>query len=69
VPVAELNVKVKKRCCKSSTRCKRCPVVAKRLEAAGMAERTGKRTWIYRARKKALKAARRRRGPRAALKL
>ena len=36
----------KKRCCKSGTRCKRCPVVCKRLEQSGMAERQGKRTWL-----------------------
>jgi hypothetical protein len=66
---SQLNIKVKKRCCKSSPRCKRCPVVARRLESAGLAERTGKRTWIYRARKKTLKAARRRKGPRATLKV
>jgi hypothetical protein len=30
-------VKAKKGCCKSSPRCKRCPVVCKRLEKAGVA--------------------------------
>ena len=29
--------KAKKGCCKSSPRCKRCPVVCKRLEKAGVA--------------------------------
>jgi hypothetical protein len=53
------EVKVKKRCCKSDPRCKRCPVVAKRLASAGMAERTGPRTFVVDAPKKALKRARR----------
>ena len=39
-------IKPKKRCCKSRPRCKKCPVVCKRLVNAGLAE------------KKALKAAR-----------
>ncbi len=30
-------IKAKKGCCKSSPRCKRCPVVCKRLEKAGVA--------------------------------
>lgn len=34
-------VKPKKRCCKSGPRCKRCPVVLKRLEQRGYAERRG----------------------------
>jgi hypothetical protein len=37
-PVAKL-VKTKKRCCKNNPRCKRCPVVCKRLETQGLAER------------------------------
>ena len=37
-PVAKL-VKTKKRCCKSGPRCKQCPVVCKRLEKQGLAER------------------------------
>jgi hypothetical protein len=53
------EVTVKKRCCKSDPRCKRCPVVAKRLSAVGMAERTGPRTYVIDATKKALKRARR----------
>jgi hypothetical protein len=40
------EVKAKKRCCKSGPRCKKCPVVLKRLELAGVAERTGKRTYV-----------------------
>jgi hypothetical protein len=53
------EVTVKKRCCKSDPRCKRCPVVAKRLSAVGMAERTGKRTYFFDASKKSVKRARR----------
>lgn len=36
-------IKAKKRCCKDKPRCKRCPVVCKRLEKAGLAERVSKR--------------------------
>ena len=32
-------VKPKRRCCKDRPRCKTCPVVLKRLETAGLAER------------------------------
>jgi hypothetical protein len=32
-------IKPKKACCKSSPRCKRCPVVCKRLVSQGLAER------------------------------
>ncbi len=32
-------VKPKKRCCRSDPRCKRCPVVAKRLVKRGLAKR------------------------------
>ena len=56
---AARQVKVKKRCCKSAPRCRRCPVVAKRLAAAGLAERTGKRTYRVDAPKKAIRRARR----------
>jgi hypothetical protein len=35
----KLLFKPKKACCKSSPRCKRCPVVAKRLVKQGLAER------------------------------
>jgi hypothetical protein len=38
-------VKTKKRCCKDSPRCKRCPVVFERLSRAGLAERQSKRTY------------------------
>ena len=33
------RVKPKKKCCKSGPRCKKCPVVCKRLEKAGLAAR------------------------------
>jgi hypothetical protein len=36
------KVKPKARCCQSRPRCKRCPVVLKRLERAGLATRKGK---------------------------
>jgi len=35
----KLEVKPKKGCCKSSPRCKRCPVVTKRLVMRGLAKR------------------------------
>ena len=56
------RVKTKSKCCKSGPRCKRCPVVYKRLEAKGVAERTGKRTYVIleAPTKKQLKRARRR---------
>jgi len=39
-------VKTKASCCKDKPRCKRCPVVLKRLERAGLAERTSKRLYV-----------------------
>jgi hypothetical protein len=39
------TVVAKKRCCKDTPRCKRCPVVLKRLASAGLAERTSKRSY------------------------
>jgi hypothetical protein len=39
------TVRVKKKCCKSGPRCKKCPVVWKRLETDGFAERLDKRTY------------------------
>ncbi|HKE78055.1 MAG TPA: hypothetical protein VKB54_02065 [Solirubrobacteraceae bacterium] len=53
-------MKSKKRCCKDRPRCKRCPVVCKRLENAGYAERADKHTWtlLVIPPKQALKAAR-----------
>jgi hypothetical protein len=35
-------MKAKKKCCQDGPRCKKCPVVWKRLAKAGHAERTGK---------------------------
>ena len=56
---ATKTVKTKKRCCKDRPRCKTCPVVCKRLENAGLAERVDRRTWILLdVTKKQLKAAR-----------
>ena len=56
------TVKTKSKCCKSRPRCKRCPVVSKRLESQGVAERTGKRTYVILEppTKKQMKRARRR---------
>ena len=52
-------VRPKKACCKSGPRCKRCPVVLKRLTKQGLAERDGKRFLLAEGlRKKQLKAAR-----------
>ena len=53
-------VRTKKRCCKSRPRCKRCPVVCKRLAADGLAVRQDKRHYMVELdiRKKTLKTAR-----------
>jgi hypothetical protein len=40
------EVKAKRKCCGSDPRCKRCPVVLKRLDRAGFAERVGRRLYI-----------------------
>jgi hypothetical protein len=57
--VAKL-VRTKRRCCKSGPRCKRCPVVYKRLEKQGVAERLELRVYKVSGAvsKKQLKAAR-----------
>jgi hypothetical protein len=53
------TLKPKKKCCKDTPRCKRCPVVCKKLEKAGYAERQGKRyVLVDVVPKKAMKAAR-----------
>ena len=39
-------IKCKRKCCKSSRRCKRCPVVWKRLAKRGYAERESKRRYV-----------------------
>ncbi len=56
------SVKTKRKCCKSGPRCKRCPLVYKRLEGEGLARRTGKRTYVILEppTKKQMKRARRR---------
>jgi hypothetical protein len=53
-------VKPKKSCCRSSPRCKKCPVVCKRLAKAGVAKRRddGRYVLDVAIRKKTLKAAR-----------
>ncbi len=55
------EIRAKKKCCTSRPRCKRCPVALKRLEKAGLAERTGRRTWLLpkKLKKKQMRAARR----------
>jgi hypothetical protein len=60
--VASSSVKAKKGCCKSRPRCKRCPVVLKRLEREGFAKREGKRRYTISPEldKRTLKRARRR---------
>jgi len=53
-------IKAKKGCCKSKPRCKKCPVVCKRLVVAGLATKAGDRRFVVHQHvgKKALKAAR-----------
>ena len=53
-------VKVKKKCCRDDPRCKRCPVVLKRLANEGLAEREEGRRYVVAkdVPKKRLKAAR-----------
>ncbi len=53
-------VKTKKRCCKSRPRCKKCPVVCKRLMNQGLAEKLDSRHYVLslELRKKQYKAAR-----------
>ena len=40
------TVRCKRKCCKSGPRCKRCPVVWKRLAKRGYAERDGKLSYV-----------------------
>lgn len=56
------TIKAKKKCCKSGPRCKKCPAALKKLERAGLAEKTGKRSYVISlsATKKDFKQARRR---------
>jgi aldehyde:ferredoxin oxidoreductase len=53
-------IKPKKRCCKSRPRCKKCPVVCKRLMKEGLAERGPNGTFVITVKvpKKVLKTAR-----------
>jgi hypothetical protein len=53
-------IKVKGKCCKSRPRCKKCPVVCKRLSNQGLAERlpNGRYVLSVDVSKKAIKAAR-----------
>ena len=53
-------VKVKGKCCKSRPRCKKCPVVCKRLSNQGLAERMPNGSYVLSidVSKKVLKAAR-----------
>jgi hypothetical protein len=53
-------VKPKKRCCKNRPRCKRCPVVCKRLLVQGLAEKRADGRFVLAVdlSKKQLKAAR-----------
>jgi hypothetical protein len=53
-------IKPKRSCCKDRPRCKRCPVVLKRLEKAGLAEARGDGRYVVDAglKKRQLKAAR-----------
>ena len=56
------TIKVKKKCCKSGPRCKKCPAVYKRLSNQGHAERLDKRLYIVDGKvpKRAMKLARKR---------
>jgi hypothetical protein len=60
VPVATRVVKPKKRCCKSRPRCKKCPVVCKRLAKQGLAHKRPNGTFLLEVHisKKTLKTAR-----------
>jgi len=55
-------VKVKKKCCKSGPRCKRCPAALRKLERRGLATRVSKRSYVVSldATKKDWKTARKR---------
>ena len=55
------ELKAKKTCCRSSPRCRNCPVVMARLERRGLVERRSKRRWVVvgKITKKVMKAARR----------
>jgi hypothetical protein len=54
------RIKPKKRCCKSGPRCKKCPVVCKRLAKQGLARKRSDGSYVVELNigKKTLKAAR-----------
>jgi hypothetical protein len=54
------SVVAKKKCCKDRPRCRRCPVVLKRLDDEGYAERESRRDYVVAKKvpKKVLAAAR-----------
>ena len=52
------TVKAKKRCCKDDPRCRKCPVVLKKLERQELAQRRSKREYVVWAKKRDVKAAR-----------
>jgi hypothetical protein len=58
----KMRIKPKSPCCKSNPRCKRCPVVAKRLVTMGVAKRRSDGIVVLSVTitKKQLKAARKR---------
>ena len=60
--VAGKVIKPKKRCCKDRPRCKRCPVVLKRLADADLAEHRDDKRFVIdpELRKKQLREARKR---------
>ncbi len=60
--VAGTVIKPKGKCCKDKPRCKRCPVVLRRLEQAGLAEREERGRFVIdpELRKKQLRKARER---------
>jgi hypothetical protein len=39
-------IRCKRKCCRSGPRCKRCPVVWKKLARQGYAQRDGKRSYV-----------------------
>ncbi len=55
---APVLLKPKKKCCKDKPRCKKCPVVLKKLEKQGLAAKQPCGRVLVEASKKELKAAR-----------
>jgi hypothetical protein len=58
--MAKDRIKAKRKCCKERPRCKRCPIVCRRLERQGYLDRTSKRVFVPKGKvpKKAKRAAR-----------